>query len=177
MTPIKHAELVDLPKDPTIPTIEPVVIAVPAPSWRGSTLYQLDRPLRVGDYVVPRGFVSDGISSPRLTWIVFPPTGQFFAESFKHDHLIETTGDRRLADYTFVRDIRNKRVGAFEQWCQTDAPPPDGVPDDEISDFLYRSWWRVDDEQKRRYGIPIARWRAAIVFLGTRIWHLGQGHV
>ena len=39
---------------------------------------------------IPKGFITDFASSPRITWIFFPPDGKYTQAAVLHDYLIKT---------------------------------------------------------------------------------------
>lgn len=53
--------------------------------------------------IVPKGFVTDFASVPRIFWRLFPPTGQHARASVVHDYLYTAEADcpRFLADAIF----------------------------------------------------------------------------
>lgn len=59
--------------------------------------------------IIPKGFRSDGSSSPSSMWGLFPPFGDFILAALTHDYLynIETHRGRRFADREMLT-ISNK---------------------------------------------------------------------
>ncbi len=39
---------------------------------------------------IPKGFITDFASSPRITWVFFPPDGRYTQAAVLHDYLIKT---------------------------------------------------------------------------------------
>lgn len=48
---------------------------------------------------VPKGFLNDGASVPRLAWAIIPPDGRHRAAAIIHDFLYEHKGDLPLGSY------------------------------------------------------------------------------
>ena len=61
----------------------------------------IDKSFELAGIFIPKGFKSDGISSPRLTWMKFHPFSQYVAAAFVHDFCIENHG------YPFARNKFN----------------------------------------------------------------------
>lgn len=76
---------------------------------RGATVHET--------FVVPRGFVTDLASIPRLLWVVLPPIGENERAAVLHDWLY-TTGkvSRARADAIFRRAMAEDGVGFFTRW-------------------------------------------------------------
>ncbi len=52
--------------------------------------------------IVPAGFSSDGVTSPKILWSFLPPWGHPATRAaILHDYIIETMQDRNLADNQF----------------------------------------------------------------------------
>jgi hypothetical protein len=60
---------------------------------------------------VPRGFVTDFASVPRLFWPIFPPSGKWNRAAVVHDYLCTTkTCSRFMADAVFREAMRELGV-------------------------------------------------------------------
>jgi hypothetical protein len=77
------------------------------PERTGGKIYALEEPLHYttdvlpcGEIVVPRGYLSDGASVPRLFWRSFPPSGQYTGAAIVHDWLCDShmCSSREAAD-------------------------------------------------------------------------------
>ena len=69
---------------------------------RGRTCFQLTRPLVLNGRRVPKGFITDGASVPRIFWPVFPPFGPWLKAAILHDWLYATGKvSRKEADRLF----------------------------------------------------------------------------
>ncbi len=75
----------------------------------------------VNGYVihVPKGFVTDLASVPRIFWAVFPPFGRYTPAAIVHDFLYSeynNTGiNRTLADKIFLFIMKELGVGYFKR--------------------------------------------------------------
>ena len=77
-----------------------VTIILPANS-RDWPLYVLLNDLEFFGYVVPKGFVSDGATVPRIAWALLPPVHEYFPSAVLHDWMIEQGFPRKLSDQVF----------------------------------------------------------------------------
>jgi hypothetical protein len=70
-----------------------------------------------GTVIVPRGFLSDGASVPRLFWGIFSPFGNPFRAALIHDFLYSKDSDeifpcdRLTADLIFKEAMYNLGIG------------------------------------------------------------------
>jgi len=58
-------------------------------NWRGVVKYRLHEDVFIAGYRVPSGFATDGASTPRWAWPVFPPIGRYLVAAIVHDHALE----------------------------------------------------------------------------------------
>lgn len=83
--------------------------------------YKVLRPfvyqVRHGETItVPKGFVTDFASVPRLLWRVLPPTGHYGKAAVVHDYLYRTTSmdyTRAEADLVFYEAMEDLGVNAW----------------------------------------------------------------
>ena len=68
-------------------------------------------------FYVPRGFVTDFASTPRLSWLWFPPSDPLYAApAVIHDWLYEThRTSRKDADGIFLRQMRELGVSSVRR--------------------------------------------------------------
>lgn len=64
---------------------------------RGKTA-TINEPFELAGIIVPEGFQSDGISSPRITWLWWAPFSKYCPAAFVHDWCIKKYG------YAYARD-------------------------------------------------------------------------
>lgn len=73
--------------------------------------------IRQGERIaVPRGFVTDFASVPRILWRVLPPTGQYGKAAVIHDYLYRTSilqYSRAEADLIFYEAMEDLGVNAW----------------------------------------------------------------
>jgi len=72
-----------------------------------------------GDFItVPKGFVTDGASIPRIFWsIVGPPWGDYGYAAIVHDFLYHTQPcSRKEADRIFLEAMQVLKVNKFKRW-------------------------------------------------------------
>ncbi|MCK5602323.1 DUF1353 domain-containing protein [Candidatus Pacearchaeota archaeon] len=73
-----------------------------------------DYKCEVSDIVIPKGFITDGASIPRIFWPVFPPFGQYFNAAVEHDYLYSITYQtRKEGDKIFLEQMKNDGVKWF----------------------------------------------------------------
>lgn len=64
--------------------------------------------------IVPKGFVTDLASSPRLLWSIFPPTGSYGKASIIHDFLLEEgRRPKKECDKIFLEAMKIDNVPFF----------------------------------------------------------------
>lgn len=68
--------------------------------------WKLTAPFRLGNTIIPEGFISDGASVPRVFWSVFSPAGKLFEASLLHDYMYkEKIASKEEADVLFYSNI------------------------------------------------------------------------
>jgi len=85
---------------------------IPPDKWWRRVKYRLIKPVEVGCYSVPEGFVSDGATVPRLLWPIFPPVGRYMVAALVHDYQLTRTS-REAADQAFADTMK---VLDIEPW-------------------------------------------------------------
>jgi hypothetical protein len=62
--------------------------------------------------IVPKGFITDFASSPRILWSIFPPFGRYTKASVLHDFLysIRFRNNRKLCDDIFLEAMQVLKV-------------------------------------------------------------------
>ena len=117
-------------------------------------------------YVVPRGFVTDLASVPRLFWAAFPPCGQYTTAAVLHDYLYWVQSnecDRECADEILLiamaeADVdlvsRNAiytavRAGGSSSWNENARLKESGIirviPEQYMDFGTYDSWDQIQD--------------------------------
>ena len=93
-------------------------VPMPARNWRKiSTIWarrkwQLKIPLVYDEIVVPKGFVTDFATIPRILWPIFPPYGRHTKAAILHDYLYTScTCSRRQSDKIFREAMKKDGVG------------------------------------------------------------------
>jgi len=65
---------------------------------------------------VPKGFVTDFASTPRVLWSVFPPWGRYGKAAVLHDYLYQTAMfDRKTCDLIFKEAMDVLGVGKIKR--------------------------------------------------------------
>jgi len=65
---------------------------------------------------VPKGFITDLASVPRIFWIIFPPNGKSGKASVIHDYMyVNAIGTKEYADKTFIEAMKVLGVGKFKR--------------------------------------------------------------
>ena len=99
-------------------------------------MFELVAPCRCGEaadsYVIRAGYRTDGMSSPRMLWPLFPPHGLSFEPSVRHDWAYDMKGEvapgrhlsRAAIDRIFLNDLLAvgiPRWQAYTQWAYVRA--------------------------------------------------------
>lgn len=79
------------------------------------THYRLLEDLKVLDHIIPAGFISDGATTPRILWAIFPPIADYAEAAFLHDFLLED-GHRAFAHDEFYRALKALGIGKTRSW-------------------------------------------------------------
>ena len=66
---------------------------------------------------VPKGFVTDLASTPRLLWSIYPPFGDYINAAVVHDYLYSIKFPRDSADKTLRRILKRDGVPFITRWC------------------------------------------------------------
>lgn len=85
---------------------------------RGSTRWEVEEDYKVvvleNTIEIPKGFISDLASIPRVMWVVFPPFGRYTEASVVHDYLYSTSEmSRKECDQVFLALMLQNNVGPF----------------------------------------------------------------
>ena len=83
--------------------------------WEVTTNFKISVNERV--YAIPKGFVFDFASTPRFTWILFPPaTGSYRIPAVLHDYMYHTGFNRAYADKIFLHLMRYMTVNVIKAY-------------------------------------------------------------
>lgn len=69
--------------------------------WWQRPKYQLLESIQCAGHTVPRNFISDGATVPRLFWPLFPPIGRYLKATLVHDYTLSLGIDRKQCDSWF----------------------------------------------------------------------------
>lgn len=73
--------------------------------WFNKPYYKLLKQISIAEIDVPLHFRTDGATSPRFLWPIFPPIGKYFKATVVHDFLLQTGYDRKYADDIFLKAL------------------------------------------------------------------------
>ena len=100
-------------EDDLLPTISAVILL---PESRSDvTRYVLIGDFKYAGFEVPSGFVTDGLTIPRIFWSILPPIHRYFPAAIIHDYLL-TQVSRVEADREFkivLKKLNISRVRRF----------------------------------------------------------------
>lgn len=65
------------------------------------TKWQLKEDLKYNEHTVPKGFITDMASVPRILWSIFPPFGKYLRASIFHDYLLLELEKKKEAHIIF----------------------------------------------------------------------------
>ena len=93
-------------------------------SW-GRTLYELVQPLTFKHGVngggvtvkVPKGFVTDFASIPKVFWPILPPSGKYTKAAVIHDYLYRLPGCSRFLADSIFREVMAQLGVSFLKRC------------------------------------------------------------
>ncbi len=127
-------------------------------------------PLTKEHFVIPRGFVTDLASVPRLFWTAFPPCGKYTTAAVLHDYLYwvqPENCDRECADDILLRAMEEAgvslvtrssiyaavRMGGDDSWESNRQLKSAGgvrvIPEEYMRFGAYDSWEQIQEEIKK----------------------------
>jgi hypothetical protein len=83
--------------------------------------YKLNKDITICGVLIPKGFVTDGASVPRMFWGFFPPVLDYFGASILHDYLLSISVDWKEAENAFKKALEADGVGAVRLWIMLNA--------------------------------------------------------
>lgn len=79
----------------------------------GKAKYRIVTNEYINGYIIPKGFVADGATVPRLFWWLFPPVSSYFDATVLHDYLLKSNKvGRYKADLLFLEQMEYDGVSA-----------------------------------------------------------------
>lgn len=88
----------------------------------GKRRWQLKRPWRTPYCTVPKGFITDGATIPRIAWAFTGPGEELFEAAVIHDYLYaHGIGDKRQADKAFYKVALDHGVKQWKAWIAYQA--------------------------------------------------------
>lgn len=83
--------------------------------WYQRVQYRLLEDVYIAGVHVPKGFVTDGASVPRLFWVLFPPMDQYFPAAVVHDYLLVEGTPWPEANKYFRRALRESKIPSWRR--------------------------------------------------------------
>ncbi|OUT06889.1 DUF1353 domain-containing protein [Campylobacter concisus] len=86
----------------------------------GKYQFELVENYRYRDIVIPKGYITDGASVPRIFWSIFPPNkAEYLSAAIVHDYLTDIVIEKksitfRSADNTFKEMLIDLNVNKIE---------------------------------------------------------------
>lgn len=86
----------------------------------GKYQFELVENYRYRDIVIPKGYITDGASVPRIFWSIFPPNkAEYLSAAIVHDYLTDIAIEKksitfRSADNTFKEMLTDLNVNKIE---------------------------------------------------------------
>jgi hypothetical protein len=77
----------------------------------GKATYKLTESVEILRIVVPKGFITDGATVPRVLWPIFPPISMYLEATVIHVYLISICTNRYEADKLFRKACTHYKVG------------------------------------------------------------------
>jgi len=101
-----------------VPAIKAIIIL---PSEQNEkTLYLLLEDFTFNGITVPKGFVTDGATIPRIFWPILPPVDKYMPAAIVHDYMLTQTS-RREADTLFNDTLKLLRIKRYRRWLMYGA--------------------------------------------------------
>ena len=87
-------------------------VAILIPKNYGDTvLYKLTRSITVEGITIPKGFVFDGATVPKVFWPLFPPVDKYIHSVALHDYLLSTGESWKKSNEYLFKSLRNTQIG------------------------------------------------------------------
>lgn len=86
-------------------TIDGVELLIPDTVF-GKAKIRLTRDHEVRGVTIPAGYVTDGATSPRFLWAIFPPVSAYWEATLLHDWMLHAGHDRKYADHQFAKTMK-----------------------------------------------------------------------
>lgn len=83
--------------------------------------YKLLEEQSILEHTVPKGFVSDGCSSFRLSWVLFPPVQDYFPSCVLHDYLLDCGYGWKYCEQQFKRSLKQDGVDLLRRTIMVNA--------------------------------------------------------
>ena len=95
---------------------------IPATRWWKPTRWQLLKGVTIEGHTIPKGFVFDGASVPRILWWLFPPAGRYMVAALLHDYLLGLDKVSRAdADAFFLLVMKKLGVAVWRRFIMWGA--------------------------------------------------------
>lgn len=138
--------------------------------WVLQEKLEYEHPVTKELYVIPRGFVTDLASVPRLFWTAFPPCGKYTIAAVLHDYLYwvqQESCDRECADNILLLAMEEARVnlvtrnsiyaavrlGGQGSWSDNQKLKSAGgirvIPEEYMHFGAYDSWEKIQEEIRK----------------------------
>ena len=88
---------------------------------RKDVSYEMLDDVSINGHIIPAGFISDGCSSPRNTWVIFPPVQDYFASCVLHDYLLSLGHSWKYAEQQFKESLKQDNVGTLRRTLMVGA--------------------------------------------------------
>ena len=92
-----------------------IVRILPPIKFWGRTHYELQEDFEILSHTIPKGFISDGATTPRILWSIFPPVSKYVSAAFLHDYLLKK-GHNGYAHDEFYKALKILGVNQFRAW-------------------------------------------------------------
>ena len=105
-------------EDELLPTINATILL---PESRSDvTRYVLLEDFKYAGFTVPKGFVTDGATIPKIFWGMLPPVHRYFPAAIIHDYLL-TQGSRAAADREFKIILKKLNISRLRRFLMAGA--------------------------------------------------------
>lgn len=84
-------------------------------------LYRIEEDVYLANTYVPRGFISNGASVPRIFWSLYPPVGRYFLAAVVHDYVLAEGMKWKDATKIFDDALRELGISSKKRWVMVNA--------------------------------------------------------
>ena len=89
--------------------------------------YRFTRDFEIHDTIIPKGFITDGATVPKIFWPAFPPVESYFGAAAVHDYHLSIGVDWKTAEQIFKKNLESDGIGKIKRFLVVNAVRVGGV--------------------------------------------------